>query len=68
MYKRSQNNDRIARDDNKVGICRHFMWAVLYTAIARKSDVTDRTREYRPPEISRYPTVSFTTLGTYGRK
>jgi hypothetical protein len=31
-----QNTDRIDRNGNKVGICRHFMRAILYTVIDRK--------------------------------
>jgi hypothetical protein len=44
MYKSAQNTDRIDRNDKKVGICRHFTRAVLYTAIDRKLEVIDRTR------------------------
>ena len=43
-----QNTNRIDRNGNKVGICRHFVRAVLYVTIARKLEVIDRKHKYRP--------------------
>lgn len=58
LYERApQGTDRIARTSRNARLCRGSIRAILPNVTARKSDVIDRNRKYRPalPTPQEYP-------------